>query len=167
MRYEFISRCRVQNGGSSVQRVLLNLGIVCIIIAMVIELMLSNKFAFAFAVPLVYLLSLRGQMGGETGFRDVCTELILSGDTFSLTYSGSIMKKGRLLDQQYLIERDQIRDVTQEREKGKITLLFDGIVKTRESSGRTVRSQRISGGTVPLFLPAEVYGEVIAWLGLQ
>lgn len=149
------------------QRILLNAGIACIIIAMVIELVLNNKFAPVFAVPLAYLISLRGKVGGKVGFRDVRTELMLSEDTFSLIYFGSVMEKGHLLDRQYFIEKNKIRNITQERDKGVVTLLFDGTINTRESSGRIVRSWHVSGEVLPLFLPAERYGEVIAWFGQQ
>lgn len=168
MRYEFISRYRVPNkNGFSAQHILLNVGIACTIIAMVIEWILNNKFALVFAVPLAYLISLRGRMGGKADFRDVRTELVLLDDTVLLTYFGSILEKGRLLDQQYFIEKDQIKTITQERDRGKITLLFDGTVNIRELSGKVVRSRHLSGEAIPLSLPAELYGEVIAWLGPQ
>lgn len=166
MQYEFISRCQVQaRDGLSAQRVLLNVGIGCLIIAMVIELILNNRFALAFVLPLAYLISLRGRAGGKAGVRDVRTELVLSKDTLSLTYFGSVMEKGRLLDRQYLIEKDKIRNIVQERDKGRVTLLFNGTVNIRES-GRIISSQRISGKAIPLFLPAERYDDVMTWLGL-
>jgi len=149
-----------------VQRALLNVGIACFIIAMVIEWILNNKFAIVFVIPLIYLISLRGRMGGKIDLKDVRAELVLLEDTLSLTYSGVTSEKGRFLDRRYVIERNAIRNVLQERDKGKITLLFDGTVNTMEPTGRIVCSQRVSRNTLPLFLPDELYGEVITWLGL-
>ena len=77
------------------QRILLNIGIACIVIAMVMELNLNNKFALVFAVMLAYLISLRGRMDGRAGFRDAHTELVLS-ENISLIYLGSVMEKGHL-----------------------------------------------------------------------
>lgn len=168
MQYEFISRCQVQIRNSfSKQRILLNVGIVCIIIAMVIELILNNKFAFVFVVPLVYLISLRCKMPGEAGFRDVRTELVLSRDTFALTFFSSIMENGHCFDRQYLIKKGKIKIMTQEHKKGRVTLLLDGIVNIKDSSSEIIRSQHVSGEVLPLFLPVEQYDEIIAWLGRQ
>lgn len=168
MRYEFISRCQVQTrDGFSKQRILLNAGIVCIIIAMVIELILNNKFALVFVVPLIYLISLRCKMPGKAGFRDVRTELVLSEDTFALTFFSSIMENGQYFDRQYLIKKNKIKIMTQERKKGRVTLLFEGIVNTKDFSSGIIRSQHVSGEVLPLFLPVEQYGEIIAWLEPQ
>lgn len=163
--YEFISSIEASVPTVSAGwKAMTTLGIVCLLIALVGELLVNNIFALVFVIPLLYLIYLRQQMRGRKRPVDIRTRVTLSADRIEVTYYGSLITIKGVLTQQYSIPRRGVRKLKQQPEENTLAVVFDGDVHIFDTGGNLLQARRVKGVPLTLRLPPEAYGEVLSAL---
>ena len=163
--YEFISSIEaLVPTVSAGWRIMTTLGIVCLLIALVGELLVNNTFALVFVIPLLYLIHLRRQMRGRKRPVDIRTRVTLFADRIEVIYYGSLITRKGVLTQQYSIPRHGVRELEQQPEENTLAVVFDGDLHIFDTGGNLLQARRVKGVPLDLRLPAEAYGEVLAVL---
>lgn len=94
MNLEFIGKAEVTNiSNNRFKRVMLTIGIVCLLFAMIIEFMISSKGAWLFIVPLVYLFSLRSQISKKKIIIDIPINISIKQETLEIVFNNTIRNK--------------------------------------------------------------------------
>lgn len=142
----------------------MTLSIVCLLIALVGELLMNSTFALVFVVPLLYLIHLRQQMRGRKCPVNIRTRVILfAGRIEAICYGSLITRKGTLT-QQYGISQHEVRKLKQQAEGDTLAVVFDGDLRIFYTNGKLLQTNRVKGASLALRLPEEAYGEVLAVL---
>jgi hypothetical protein len=163
--YEFISKAEVPvPSGSDGYQVLSAVGVVCLVIALVCELLLKNVFVVVLVVPLIYLIHLRRQMCSRRRSVDIRTRLVLYGDRVEATYYVGLITPNGLLTKQYIIPRSTVRNMVCWPDQNLLELVFDGEIRIFGIDGEQIRSQVVRQERLPLHLPSEAYVSVCAML---
>lgn len=163
--YEFVSSIEaLVPTVSAGWRTMTTLGIVCLLIALVGELLVNNTFALVFVIPLLYLIHLRRQMRGRKRPVDIRTRVTLFADRIEVIYYGSLITRKGVLTQQYSIPRHEVRELKQQPEENTLAVVFDGDLHIFDTGGNLLQARRVKGVPLDLRLPAEAYGEVLAVL---
>lgn len=163
--YTFISRTEVSADSNSGSQVLTNIGIVCLLIALMCEFMINNIYALVLVVPLIYLVHLRRQMSGRRHLMDVYTRLTLFPDRAEVTYHGGYLTGKGTLTKQYIIPREGVRQLKCVPEERTLSLIFDGKINLFTPEGVLLRSRWVSREPLELSLPPEAFSTVVDHLG--
>lgn len=163
--YEFISKAEVPvSSGPDGYRVLSAVGIVCLVIALVCELLLKNAFAVVLVVPLLYLIRLRRQKSSRRRSVDIRTRLVLYGDRVEVTYYDGLITPKGFLTKQYIIPRSTVKNMVCWQDQNLLELAFDGEVRILGTDGKQIRSRKVRQEQLLLYLPLEAYVSVCAML---
>ena len=163
--YTFTSRVEVLvPSGSGGRRAWTTAGIICLLIALVCELLINNTYALVLAVPLLYLLRLRRQMGGMRRPMDIRTGLALFDGRVEITYHDCLFTRRGTLTKRYVISRDGVRRAERRREQDVLDLVFDGDIQIFGPDGKPLQSRRVRNEHLTLRLPPEACGSVCSLL---
>lgn len=156
MQYEFVSPIKVKTTRKG-KDILLTVGIICFVIAFILELSIGNKCAFAFVVPLLYLLRLRGQLSEKRWVKDTKVELSIFEDRVEFVlFSVETTRKGSF-SKGYLIPKSDIKDYCTDIQNGNISIRFDGRMEWLDESGQRIGSgNAVYDQILELMVPRDV-----------
>ena len=151
-KYEFISRSNIINSGSRGKRIWLNIGILSLGIALVLELLIGKKFGIVFILPLMYLIKARTQIGNKYVYADVpiCIECCKSyiNILFVNTFIYNIMFV-ELINQANIIK-----------------INFRGKQSVVDQNGDTVKSKKEKRHTLQMYIPNKFLEDIAKELNI-
>ena len=102
MNYEFIGKAEVINiSNNRFKRVMLTIGIVCLLFALVVEIIIGNKSAWLFVIPLIYLVSLRKQISRKKIILDVPMSVTINETDIEIVFNNTIRNKTGVFSEKY------------------------------------------------------------------
>ena len=102
MNLEFIGKAEVTNiSNNRFKRVMLTIGIVCLLFALIIEIAINNKSAWLFVVPLIYLFSLRNQISKKKIILDVPMSVTFYETAIEIVFNNTIRNKTGIFSEKY------------------------------------------------------------------
>lgn len=87
--------------------ILINIGLVSILIAILIELILGNYITLTLVVPLIYLCSIKKKIGKKV-YKDVIIEFNSYDENIKFALLNSIYKSNRLCSRLFEFERNNV-----------------------------------------------------------
>lgn len=87
--------------------ILINIGLISILIAILIELILGNYITLTLVVPLIYLCSIKKKIGKKV-YKDVIIEFNSSDENIKLALLNSIYKSNKLCSRLFEFQRNNI-----------------------------------------------------------
>ena len=112
LKYNFITRYVVKNGKSNTTKKWTLVGIICLFIAMILELLINQIFGFVFIVPLIYLISLYSHSSGSEVIQEVEIEMTFFGNNFSILFKDTVKRKDEVLSELYVINYSDVKQLT-------------------------------------------------------
>lgn len=152
MKYNFITRANVEVDSGSHKR-WLTVGIICLLIAMILELMLNQKFAAVFVVPILYLIGLRAHAGGKASVRDVELEMNFEADKLTLLYKNTVLSKKSVYSRLYTCPYNRITRFTYGDTDNIVYLIADMNMEIIDNAGHIIKSKKCKNQNVELFIP--------------
>lgn len=106
----------IQKKINKFKKAMLTLGIGCILVIIVCNILLGNIISFTFIFPLFYFLKLRSSMGEKTFIKDVSVSLEKK-DNIELIISNCEIYNDELFPVSYIINKNSI-DITYKKDYG-------------------------------------------------
>lgn len=110
MNLEFIGKAEVTNiSNNRFKRVMLTIGIVCLLFAMIIEFIIGSRSAWLFVVPMIYLFSLRNQITKKRLILDVPMNVTIDGTNIEIIFNNTIRNKTGVFSEKYNFKVDDVK----------------------------------------------------------
>lgn len=164
MKYNFITRANVESDSNKGHRAWLSVGIACLFVAMVLELIINQRFGLIFIVPLIYLINLKAHTSGKTTVKDVEVEMNFKHNELTLFYKNTILLKKTIYSQLLICPYSQIRDIKYNKTNNTVSLLADVDMKMIDESNNVFRSKKINNKRIDLFIPDYCFEKVLNFL---
>ena len=122
---QFIGRIKLNAPKTSTKEVFINIGLVSIIVAIVIEIYLGNYVTLALIIPFLYLLSIR-KTAGRGLYKEVLIQLDRNNDDYSMTLPNSVFVRNQLCSCVYSFKQSEFYNITYNQNTGCATIKFLG-----------------------------------------
>lgn len=143
MNVEFIGKAEVSNSSNNgFKRGVLTVGIVCFLFAMVIEVILENKSAWVFVVPLMYLVGLRNQVSKKRIILDVPMSVTINKDNAEIVFNNTIRNKTGVFSEKYIFKFADVEKCIYLKKYRELQILTDcQYYKISDSSSETGKTR--------------------------
>lgn len=161
MKYNFITRASVKSDSNKGHRAWLSVGIICLFIAMAIELIINQKFGLVFIVPIIYLINLRSHTSGKTTVKDVEVEMDFNHNELTLLYKNTILSKKAIYSQLFICPYNRVAHMEYNKANNTIYLVADMDMEIIDESNNVIRSKKINNKRIDLFIPDYCFEKVL------
>lgn len=161
MKYNFITRASVESDKNKGHRAWLSVGIICLFIAMAIELIINQKFGLIFIVPIIYLINLRSHTSGKTTVKDVEVEMNFNHNELALLYKNTILSKKAIYSQLFICPYNRVAHMEYNKANNTIYLVADMDMKIIDESNNVIRSKKTNNKRIDLFIPDYCFEKVL------
>ena len=161
MKYNFITRASVESNSNKGHKTWLSVGIICLFIAMVLELIINQKFGLVFIVPIIYLINLRAHTSGKTTVKDVEIEMNFEHNELTLLYKNTILSKKTIYSQLFICPYNRVSNMEYNKANNTVYLLADVDMKIIDESHNVIRSKKIDNRRIDIFIPDYCFEQVL------
>ena len=165
-KYEFISRSNIINSGSRGKRIWLNIGILSLGIALVLELLIGKKFGIVFILPLMYLIKARTQIGNKYIYADVPICIECCETYINILFVNTFIYNGKIYSLQYHIDKNNIVFVELINQANIIKINFRGKQSVVDQNGNTVKSKKEKRHTLQMYIPNKFLEDIAKELNI-
>ena len=110
MYWEFIGKSEVTNiSNNQFKRVMITIGIVCLLFSLATGVIIGNKSAWFFAIPLIYLLSLRKEISKKKYLLTIPMSITINDKKIEIIFSNTIRNKSGIFSEKYVFDVDDIK----------------------------------------------------------
>lgn len=148
MNCKFIGKAEITNiSNNKFKRIMLTVGIICLLFAMVVEFVIGNKGACFFIIPLIYLFGLRNQIVRKKIILDVPMSVTINESDVEIIFYNTIRNKPGAFSEKYYFDVAEVEKCNYLKKYREIQILTnsqyykigDSSVKKEKTKIRNIR----------------------------
>lgn len=159
--FNFITRRYIINKTLVSKKLLIDIGIVSLFVALALELVIGQKFGVIFIIPLLYLVKSRNQFSSNKMFCDVPVLLVIDEEYLSIQYQNVYYDKKKTLSLKYIIYFKDVSDIFFYEKRSSIFIHYKGKMQMIDETGNVHSAKNNKKEILEIYIPPNIQKEII------